>query len=79
MSVRRLKGNMKKTRISILVVTFLFGLIYQPVWVYNNFWFRADFYDSIPFTVPYWVFLLIYAIISTAFVELVIRLIKKYA
>ena len=70
---------MKKTRISILVVTFLFVLIYQPVWVYNNFWFRADFYDSIPFTVPYWVFLLIYAIISTAFVELVIRLIKKYA
>ena len=70
---------MKKTRILILVVTFLFGLIYQPVWVYNNFWFRADFYDSIPFTVPYWVFLLIYAIISTAFVELVIRLIKKYA
>ena len=70
---------MKKTRISILVVTFLFGLIHQPVWVYNNFWYRADFYDSIPFTVPYWVFLLIYAIISTAFVELVIRLIKKYA
>jgi hypothetical protein len=70
---------MKKTRISILVVTFLFGLIYQPVWVYNNFWYRADFYDSIPFTVPHWVFLLIYAIISTAFIELVIRLIKKYA
>ena len=70
---------MKKTRISILVVTFLFGLIYQPVWVYNNFWYRADFYDAIPFTVTYWVFLLIYAIISTAFVELVIRLIKKYA
>ena len=70
---------MKKTRISILVFTFLFGLIYQPVWVYNNFWFRADFYDSIPFTVPYWVFLLIYAIISTAFGELVIRFVKKYA
>jgi hypothetical protein len=70
---------MNKTRISILIVTFLFGLFYQPVWVYNNFWFRADFYDSIPFTVPYWVFLLIYAIFSTAFVELVIRLIKKYA
>ena len=70
---------MKKTRVSILVVTFLFGLIYQPVWVYNNFWFRADFYDSIPFTFPYWVFLLIYAIISTTFVELVIRFVKKYA
>ena len=70
---------MKKAHISILVVTFLFGLIYQPVWVYNNFWYKADFYDSIPFTVPYWVFLLVYAIISTVFVESVIRLIKKYA
>jgi hypothetical protein len=70
---------MKKTRISILVVTFLFGLIYQPVWVYNNFWFRADFYDSIPFTIPYWSFLLMYSLISTAFVELVIRFVKKYA
>jgi hypothetical protein len=70
---------MKKIRIAILVVTFLFGLIYQPVWVYNNFWFRADFYDSIPFTVPYWSFLLIYSLISTAFVELVIRFVKKYA
>ena len=70
---------MNKVRISILSFTFLLAFIYQPSWVYNNFWFRADFYDSIPFTVPYWVFLLIYAIISTAFVELVIRLIKKYA
>ena len=70
---------MKKTRISILVVTFLFGLIYQPVWVYNNFWYKADFYDSIPFTVPYWSFLLIYSLISTAFVELVVRFVKKYA
>ena len=70
---------MKKTHISILVVTFLFGFIYQPVWVYNNFWFRADFYDSIPFTVPYWSFLLIYSLISTAFVELVIRFVNKYA
>ena len=70
---------MKKTRISILVVTFLFGFIYQPVWVYNNFWFRADFYNSIPFKVPYLAFLFIYSIISTAFVELVIRFVKKYA
>ena len=70
---------MKKAHISILVVTFFFGLIYQTVWVYNNFWYKADFYDSIPFTVPYWSFLLMYSLISTAFVELVIRFVKKYA
>lgn len=69
---------MKKTRISILGFTFLLGFIYQPMWVYDNFWFKADFYDSIPFTVPYWSFLLMYSLISTAFVELVIRFVKKY-
>jgi hypothetical protein len=70
---------MKKTRIAILGFTLLLGFIYQPIWVYENFWFKADFYNSIPFKVPYLAFLFIYSIISTAFVELVIRFVKKYA
>ena len=70
---------MNKVRISILLFTFLLGFIYQPNWVYNNFWFRADFYDSIPFTVPYKGFLLIYSILSTVFVNYLIRLVKRYA
>ena len=70
---------MNKVRISILSFTFLLGFIYQPNWIYNNFWFKADFYDSIPFTVPYWCFLITYSIISTMFVELIMRFIKKYA
>ena len=70
---------MNKVRIFILSFTFLLGFIYQPNWVYNNFWFKADFYDSIPFTVPYWSFLLIYSILSTVLVEVLIRFIKKYA
>ena len=70
---------MKKTHIAILGFTFLLGFIYQPNWVYDNFWFKADFYNSIPFKVPYLAFLFVYSIISTAFVELVIRFVKKYA
>ena len=70
---------MNKVRISILSLTFLLGFIYQPNWVYNNFWFKADFYDSIPFTVPYWSFLLVYSILSTVLVECLIRLVKRYA
>jgi hypothetical protein len=54
-------------------------MLYQPNWVYENFWSRADFYDSIPFTVPYLVFLLIYSAITTGLAELGIRFIKKYA
>ena len=45
----------------------------------ENFWGKADFYDSIPFTVPYLAFLLIYSAITTGLAELGIRFIKKYA
>lgn len=70
---------MNKVRISLLSFTFLLGLLFQPNWVYENFWSKADFYDSIPFTVPYLAFLIIYSSITTAFAELGIRFIKKYA
>lgn len=70
---------MNKTRISLLVATFLSAMLYQPSWVDENFWSKADFYDSIPFSVPYLVFLLIYSVITTGLAELGIRFIKKYA
>jgi hypothetical protein len=69
---------MKKIRISILAFTFLICLVYQPNWVYENFWSKADFYDSLPFTVPYLVFQIIYALITTILAELGIRFVKKY-
>jgi hypothetical protein len=70
---------MSKTRVSLLALVFLSTILYQPNWVYENFWSKADFYDSIPFTVPYLVFLLVYSAITTALAELGIRFIKKYA
>ena len=70
---------MNKTRIALLVTTFLVAMLYQPNWVYENFWSKADFYDSIPFSVPYLVFLLIYSVMTTGLAELGIRFIKKYA
>ena len=70
---------MNKTRIAILVFIFLSAMLYQPTWVYENFWSKADFYDSMPFTVPYLAFLLIYSAITTSLAELGIRFIKKYA
>lgn len=70
---------MNKTRISLLVLTFIVAIAYQPNWVYENFWSKADFYDSIPFAVPYLVFLLVYSSITTGLAELAIRFIKKYA
>jgi len=70
---------MNKIRISLLVIVFLSAMLYQPNWAYENFWSKADFYDSIPFTVPYLAFLLIYSAITTGLAELGIRFIKKYA
>ena len=70
---------MNKTRISLLVLIFLSAMLYKPNWVYENFWSKADFYDSIPFTVPYLAFLIIYSVITTSLAELAIRFIKKYA
>ena len=70
---------MNKTRIVLLATTFLVAMLYQANWVYENFWSKADFYNSIPFTVPYLVFLLIYSVITTGLAELGIRFIKKYA
>jgi hypothetical protein len=70
---------MNKTRISLLVLIFLSAMVYQPNWVYENFWSKAAFYDSIPFTIPYLAFLIIYSVITTGFAELGIRFIKKYA
>ena len=70
---------MNKTRIALLFLTFLMAMAYQPTWVYQNFWTKADFYDVIPFTLPYLVFLVIYSSITTGLVELGIRFIEKYA
>ena len=70
---------MNKTRISLLVLTFLIAMAYQPNWVYENFWSKADFYNSIPFKIPYLVFLIVYGTITTGLAELGIRFIKKYA
>ena len=67
-----------KTRISLLLLTFISAMLFQPNWVYQNFWSKADFYNSIPFSVPYLVFLLIYSLITTSLAEVGIRFIKKY-
>ena len=70
---------MSKARFSILVLTFISAMAYQPNWVYENFWSEAEFYDSIPFTVPYLAFLFIYSAITTGCADLGIRFIKRFA
>ena len=63
---------------AILLATFIFSFFVQPSWVYNNFWAKADFYDSIPFAVPYFVYASIAALTAAGTCELAIRFVQKY-
>ena len=70
---------MNIVRLSLLASVFLCSMFIQPNWVYENFWSKADFYDSVPFEVPFVMFAIIYSTIATALTELAIRFVKKYA
>lgn len=67
-----------KKQMMFYVLVFLVGLVYQPNWLLNNFWLKADFYDDIPFQVPYLVFLIIYSYMNLIFVWFVVKFVKKY-
>ncbi len=67
-----------KKQMMFYVLVFLFGLVYQPNWVLDNFWLKADFYDDIPFQVPHLVFLIIYSYLNLIFVWYVVKFIKKF-
>ena len=67
-----------KKQMLFYVLVFLVGLVYQPNWVLDNFWLKADFYDDIPFQVPFLVFLMIYSYLNLIFVWFVVKFVKKY-
>jgi hypothetical protein len=67
-----------KKQMLFYVLVFLVGLVYQPDWVLDNFWLKADFYDDIPFQVPFLVFLIIYSYLNLIFVWFVVKFVKKY-
>ena len=63
---------------AILLVTFVVSFFIQPNWFYENFWSKADFYDSFPFTFPFLAYSFVAAILGTLVCEGVIRFVKKY-
>jgi hypothetical protein len=67
-----------KKQMVFYVLVFLFGLVYQPNWVLDNFWLKADFYENIPFQVPFLVFLITYSFLSTLFVWYLVKFVKKF-
>jgi hypothetical protein len=71
--------NLTKSRIALLSLCFLISVFVQPNWVTDNFWYKADFWDALPFNFPYMGFILIYAAICTLLFDQFIRFVKKYA
>jgi hypothetical protein len=69
---------MNMTHKATLLVTFVISYFIQPKWIYDNFWAKADFYDSLPFTVPFVAYSLVSAILGTLACEVAIRFVKKY-
>ena len=69
---------MNLTHKATLLVTFVVSYFIQPNWFFDNFWAKADFYDSIPFTVPFVAYSLVSAILGTLACEGASRCVKKY-
>lgn len=69
--------NLTKTQVIFYFLVFAFGFVYQPNWVRENFWLKAEFYDDIPFNVPYLAFLIIYSFLSTLLVWYLVKFAKK--
>ena len=70
---------MTKPRITLLALCFLVSVFIQPNWVTDNFWYKAEFWDALPFNFPFIGFILIYASLCTALFDQFIRFVKKYA
>jgi hypothetical protein len=70
---------MNPARISILLSVFTFSFFWQPNWVLDNFWYKAEFYRDIPFHISFISFLVVQASLTTAIAEITIRWVKKYA
>jgi hypothetical protein len=60
-----------------LLVASIFSFFIQPNWFYENFWAKADFYESIPFAVPLLTYLLLAAALGALVCEGAIRFVKK--
>jgi hypothetical protein len=75
--MRKLKTGTWKQRVFYGFI-FLIGYIRQPNFVYENFWSRADFYESLPFAVPFWFYSIVCGVVFAFIVWCLIRFAKKH-
>lgn len=61
-----------------LLVACILSLFIQSNWFYENFRSKADFYDSIPITIPFLAYLLVSGTLGAFVCEGAIRFVKRY-
>jgi hypothetical protein len=66
-----------KKQIVFFALVFIYGFFFQPSWVVDNFWLKADFYSALPFQFPCVLFLFFYSVLSMCASVLVVRAIKR--
>ena len=72
-----MKVNKSLNLRAFLIFAFIGGFVFQPAWVTENFWSKAEFYESLPFEFPYILFLVIFSGLQTIFAYLLIKAVKK--
>ncbi len=70
--------RMNKVRVSILFLTFLIGIFYQPNWIYQTFYYNPRWVDDAWWSLSYPTYLIIYSFLLLGLVELLYRLSNKF-
>jgi hypothetical protein len=64
--------------ITLLVSIFIVGVLYQPNWIYQTFYYNTRWVDDYWWSLSYLPYLIIYSFILAWFAELLTGLVKKY-
>lgn len=76
--MRKLNTGTWKQKIFYTFIFLSTIIIPEPNPIYENFWSKADFYESIPFTVSYWEYKIIYAAVFSLFVWGFVKFSRKH-
>jgi hypothetical protein len=70
---------MTRFRIGVFFLGILIANFYQPNWIYKNLYYNPKWVDDAWWSTPYWLYLIVYSILTTLLIEAAIRTVRKYA
>jgi hypothetical protein len=76
--MRKLNTGNWKQKIFYTFIFLITLIVPEPTPIFENFWSKADFYDSIPFTVYYLQYKIIYAAVFSLLVWGFVKFSRKH-